>query len=98
MVEILAATKEEVEFANNRLGEFNLSLVPATQNPTFVLKNYAIKDKEAIIAAIKAEVYHWGILYIEILFVDENHRRKGLGSTLLKKVEQEAKEMGANLA
>lgn len=97
MVKILTATKEEIDFVDNKLGEFNLSQVPATQDPTLVLKNYVIKDKGLIIAGIKADVYHWGILYVDVLFVDENHRHKGLGSTLLQKVEQEAKEMGAKL-
>jgi GNAT superfamily N-acetyltransferase len=96
--DIVPATKEEAEFVCDKLGEFNLSQVPATHEPTLVLKNYAIKENGTIITGINAFVYHWGILYIEILFVDENHRDKGLGTTLLQKVEQEAKEMGATLA
>lgn len=95
---IISATQEEAEFIDNKLGEFNLSQVPATQAPTLVLKNYVIKDNGLIIAGIKSYIYHWGILYIEVLFVGENHRHKGLGTTLLQKVEQEAKEMGATLA
>ena len=95
---ITSATQKEVEFIDDRLGEFNLSQVPATHEPTLILKNYVIKDKEKIIAGIKACVYHWGILYVELLFVSETHRFEGLGSTLLQKVEQEAQEMGASLA
>lgn len=37
------------------------------------------------------------ILYVNILFVKENHRRKNLGSILLQKVEAEAKSIGASL-
>ena len=98
MVKILTATKEEAEFIDNKLGEFNRSQVPATQAQTGGLRNYIIKDRETIIAGIASRIYRWGVLYIEVLFVDENHRHKGLGTTLLQKVEQEAKEMGASLA
>lgn len=97
--DIIPATQEETTFIDNKLGAFNRSQVPATQEPSLILKNYVIKDdKGMIIAGIKADIYHWGILYIELLFVDENHRHNGLGSTLLQKVEQEAKAMGATLA
>ncbi len=96
--DIIPATKEEAEFIDNKLGAFNLSQVPAAHEPTLVLKNYTIKENGTIIAGINAFVYHWGILYIEVLFVDESHRHKGLGTTLLQKVELEAKEMGATLA
>jgi len=47
--DIIPATKEEIDFVDDKLGEFNLSLVPATQEPTLVLKNYVIKDKEALL-------------------------------------------------
>lgn len=95
--EITPATPEEVTFVDDKLGEFNRSQVPATHEPSLVLKNYTIKDQGTIIAGINACVYHWGILYVEILFVDAQYRGQGLGSTLLQKVEHEAKEMGATL-
>lgn len=94
---ITSATQAEVEYVDNKLGEFNRSQVPATQEPTLILKNYIIKDNGTIIAGIKSDIYHWGILYVEVLFVDESHRHKGLGSALLQKVEEEAKAMGATL-
>jgi GNAT superfamily N-acetyltransferase len=96
--DIIPATQEETTFIDDKLGKFNRSQIHVTQEQTGGLKNYIIKDRGTIIAGITSRIYRWGILYIEVLFVDENHRHKGLGSTLLKKVEQEAKEMGANLA
>ena len=68
---ITSATQKEMEFIDNRLGEFNLSQVPATHEPTLILKNYVIKDGKKISAGIKACVYHWGILYI-----GQNSRRR----------------------
>ena len=98
--DIYPATKEEAEFVDNKLlAEFNRSQIPVTQEPTLILKNYVIKDDNGtIIAGIKSDIYYWGILYVEVLFVEKNHRHKGLGSTLLQKVEQEAKAMGGTLA
>jgi GNAT superfamily N-acetyltransferase len=43
-------------------------------------------------------MYCWGILYIDVLFVEESHRGQQLGSLLLSKVEAEAKSMGASLS
>lgn len=96
-MDILPATKEEAELIDDKLGAFNRSQVPATQEPTLVYKNYIIKDKGEIVAGIKSDIYHWGILYVEVLFVEEKYRGQRLGSTLLQKVESEAKAMGATL-
>ncbi|MBY0281438.1 MAG: GNAT family N-acetyltransferase [Alphaproteobacteria bacterium] len=96
--DIFPATKQQAELIDNRLGEFNRTQVPATHEPTLVIKNYIIKDNEEIIAGINSFVYHWGVLYVEVLYIDEKYRGQRLGSTLLQKVEQEAKEMGATLA
>ena len=43
-------------------------------------------------------MFPWGIMYVDSLFVEENHRNKGLGSMLLQKVEKEAKTIGATLS
>jgi GNAT superfamily N-acetyltransferase len=60
--------------------------------------NYIIKEDGAIIAGINAELYYLNVLHIKILFVDEKYRLHQLGSTLLKKVEDEAKAQGAEIA
>lgn len=95
---ILSATPEEAEFIDNKIVEFNKTQVPFTQKETPLFKNYIIKNHEKIIAGINACIYHWGILYIDVLFVDEHHRGKKLGHQLLLHVEQEAKTLGATLS
>ena len=47
---------------------------------------------------INSLMYCWGMLYIDVLFVDESHRGQQLGNLLLSKVESEAKSMGASLS
>lgn len=96
--EIIPATQEEARFIDDKIAEYNRSQVPVSPERTGGLKNYIIKDGETIIAGITSQVYRWGILYIDVLFVDESHRHNGLGSTLLQKVEGDAKAMGAYLA
>lgn len=95
---IYPATQKEVKIIDNKIDEFNKSQVPFTQKQSVIPKNYVIKDDGKIIAGINADVYYWGILYIGVLFVDEDQRGKQLGSALLRKVENEAKTMGATLA
>lgn len=95
---ITEATPDEVEFIDNQIVEFNKSQVPFTQKQTPIFKNYVIKENDLVVAGINALIYHWGILYIDVLFVNENYRCKNLGSQLLKRVEGDAKEMGATLS
>jgi GNAT superfamily N-acetyltransferase len=97
LYDILASTEQDAEFIDNKIVEFNKSCAPFTQKETPLLKNYVIKDEGEIIAGINACIYHWGILYVDVLYVNENHRLKKLGSLLLQKVENEAQNMGATL-
>ncbi len=62
-----------------------------------MIKNYVIKENDLIIAGINSCIYNWGILYIDVLFVDEQHRGNNLGSSLLAHVEADARQMGAHL-
>jgi len=94
--DITTATKEEAELVDKKLVESIRNEIHLTQET--VLKNYVIKDEGKIIAGINAFIMPWGIMYVDVLFVDESYRYKGLGTTLLKRVEGEAKAMGAALS
>ncbi len=96
--DIIPASLEEADMVDHKLAEFNNRQVPFTQKENPILENYVIKDNGTIIAGIKADIYHWGILYIAVLFIDERYRGKGLGSALLNKVESDARAVGATLA
>ena len=59
----------------------------------FVNINKKIVDEENnIIAGCIARMYCWRVIYIDILWVDDNHRKQGLGTMLLKEVERVAEE------
>lgn len=96
--EITISTEEEVEYISDEIMHFNSRMVPFTQKETPIFKRYVIKDNNQVIAGINAIIYHWGILFIDELFVSETHRHKKLGSYLIKKVEDEAREIGATLS
>jgi GNAT superfamily N-acetyltransferase len=101
--DVQPGTEEEMKVIDKKLCELIDQQVPFTQaldgnHEPVLVKNYVIKDGGKIIAGIKSDVYGWKILYIELLFVEEAHRHKALGSFLLNKVEAEARAMGARLA
>ncbi|MDP3533326.1 MAG: GNAT family N-acetyltransferase [Alphaproteobacteria bacterium] len=94
--DILPSTKEEEEIVINKIVSFN-NLQEKFINNNLIFNNYIIKDCDEIIAGINSVITYWNILFISILFVDENHRGKNLGSLLLRKVEDEAKSLGVTL-
>jgi GNAT superfamily N-acetyltransferase len=61
--------------------------------------DYSVKDERGqMIAGITAHLGYWGGLSIDVLFVSEEYRKKGIGSDLLRFVEKKAKEMGSKIA
>lgn len=94
---VLQATTEESDYIRDRIVDFNIQQVPLTQKEILVYKNYVIKENNEVVAGINAKMYMWGILFIDILFIAESHRKKQLGTYLLSKVEDEAKQEGATL-
>ncbi|MFI5332970.1 MAG: GNAT family N-acetyltransferase [Candidatus Babeliales bacterium] len=96
---VTSASTQDTDFIDQQIVEFNNSKVPFTQDPAFINFNYVIKDENGtIIGGIIAASYCWKILYINVLWVDEQHRKHGYGSQLLEKVEQEAQKIGCTLA
>lgn len=83
---------------DQKLFEFNKLCVPATQKPEVINLNFTIKNDHEVIAGLCADVYIWQILYLSVFFVEENYRHQGLGTILLNKVEEKAKQLGATLS
>lgn len=99
-LDIAISGEKESQFVDNKIIAFNRSHAPFTQGDNdFVSLNFHIKDEnDCVIAGINSLMYCWGMLYIDVLFVDENHRGQQLGRLLLRKTEIEAKSMGATLS
>jgi GNAT superfamily N-acetyltransferase len=95
---ITESTPNENEYIDNALGDFNISKVPLTQENPLTFICYHIKNKDHhIIGGIKSILYNWNCLFVELLWIDDQHRNKDLGSLLLNKVENEALKLGCHL-
>lgn len=95
---IKESSKEEAELIIKGIVDYNLSKVSLIQEAPFIWINRVIADiKGDIIAGINSKMYCWNCLYIDVLWVKEEHRKEGLGSKLLSEVEEIAKEKGCYL-
>ena len=96
---VVKVQPHEVVVIENKITSYNNSKVPFIQEQPFINLNFCIKDDSGlIIAGITSLMYCWGILFVDILAVDEKYYKNGLGSKLLSRVENEAKKLGATLA
>ncbi len=85
-------------FIKDKLVEYNLSMVPATQSELFESVSKKIVDEEGnIIAGCLAIMHCWNVVAVDILWVNEQYRGQRLGSILLGEVEREAMEKGCHL-
>ena len=86
-------TDKEIAFVNNALQKFNDEKVGPDNHELLNIVEY--NNSGNIIAGILGGTY-WGWMHIDILWVDENHRRQGLGSQLLETAESEAIKRGCH--
>lgn len=56
-----------------------------------------VEEAGKLIAGLDACVTAFRILYVSTVFVDEDYRRKGVGTLLIKEMEKRAAAMGVNL-
>ena len=85
-------------FLVDKLVEYNLSQVPATQEENFVdLSRKVLSEDGKILAGIIVRMYCWRCIYIDTFWIDESMRGEGLGTLLLEEVERVAKENGSHL-
>ena len=86
-------SKNETDFIRNALAEFNNAIVGEDgHTPLNIVEQ---DDDGNIIGGILGGTY-WGWMYIDILWVREDCRRKGLGSKLLIEAEKEAIRRGCH--
>lgn len=90
--------REEKEFIINNLIAFNreqMRLAPEEDSADLSRVITGADGKPA--AGIIAMKYMKECVCVEILWVDERHRKEGLGSRLLEAVEAEAKKQGCTI-
>lgn len=86
-------TENEIQFIRKSLDQFNFQIVG---NDNHTPLNIITHDKKGNpIGGILGGTY-WGWMYIDILWVEQTHRRQGIGSELLQQAEQEAIRRGCH--
>ena len=86
-------SKEETEQIRAELFRFNSSKVGDDCHTSLNIVEYDTDGN--IIGGILGGTY-WGWMYVDILWVREDHRGKGIGSKLLTEAENEAKARGCH--
>ena len=93
--DIIPCTEEDADFIEEKLDAINHSIVPpeeGTEDEDLVFK---ITDDEGnTIAGCILVIGSWKIAELDIIWVDEKYRRKGLGSALIREAEKVARERG----
>ena len=86
-------SKNEIEYVREALTQFNREHVGDDGHTPLNIVEYNAKGE--IIGGILGGTY-WGWMYIDILWVNEHCRRRGLGSKLLSEAEKEAVRRGCH--
>lgn len=81
------------DYIEEKIEEYNFSVVEPAEGEkeeTVILKITDEEDK--VIAGCITKFYPWKIAYLNVLWVDETYRQKGLGSKLIQEYERLARE------
>lgn len=100
IMKVLVGTEDEINEISDQLFSFNKNLVPGfvgRDTPSDVIR-YVVKNDDELIAGIVGRIIINNVVYIDDLFVKEHFRQQGCASSLLSKVESEAKSRGCYLA
>ena len=96
---IKESTKEESDLIWQGIIEYNSSKLSLKGDIPFIPVNRVMKDLDGnIIGGINCELsYYWNTMYIDMLWVKDEFRKKRLASKLLKEIELIGKEQGCKL-
>lgn len=98
MISIVPGSEQEIIQVRHALGKFNHEHSPYTQKKSPIYFNFVAKtEQDNIIGGIVAHLYNWNILFVDVLWINESHQRKGLGRMLLETVIDDALKMGCTL-
>ena len=86
-------TEKEIKYIRDSLNRFNQEIVGDDGHTPIQIVEYDFDGN--VIGGILGGTY-WGWMYIDILWVDEKHRKKGIGSRLLRAAEEEAARRGCH--
>jgi GNAT superfamily N-acetyltransferase len=90
----LSNTDKDAEFIRQKLNQYNFALVPLDDHEKLCL---VVREGHGVVAGLVGGTY-WKWLYVQLLWVDEGWRGRGLGSSLLARAEAIAIERGCQNA
>ena len=89
----ITPTENEIKYIREELNQFNNERVGEDGHTPLNIVEYDAKGN--VIGGFLGGTY-WGWMYVDILWVHESHRYKGIGSKLLRKAEKEAIRRGCH--
>ena len=89
----ITPTENEIKYIREELNQFNNERVGEDGHTPLNIVEYDTNGN--IIGGILGGTY-WGWMYVDVLWVHESHRYKGIGSKLLCKAEEEAIRRGCH--
>ena len=92
--EVQPGDEEDRKIIDNGLGAHNRAAVPKKHDYVSLDKKL-VDDGGSMIAGIVAGVDGWDTAYIDMMWVSEPCRNRGIGASLLEEVEEEARKNGA---
>jgi len=92
-MEIIDLNEEQVEDIETRLSLFDENYITYKMDGCIRI---GAEDQGRLIAGLDACITAFKILYVSTVFVDEEYRRKGIGTRLIREMEKRAAAMGVN--
>ena len=86
-------SENEIKYIRESLNQFNCEIVGDDGHTPLAITEH--DENGNPIAGILGGTY-WGWMYVDILWVHEDHRHRGIGTRLLRKAEQEAVQRGCH--
>jgi Predicted acetyltransferase len=93
-MKIVDLNAEEVSDIESRLEAYDDSRMHFRMDGCIQI---GIEEDGQLVAGLDACMTAFRILYVSTLFVNEEHRRKGFGTALIREMEARAAEMGATV-
>ena len=96
--EIRPLTEEDEAFIEKKIGEYAYMMAPPEPGtPEEERIIFRAEDKDGSFAGgCVVNVHEWGRAVLALLWVEDRHRKTGLGSVLLKAAERAARERGCH--
>jgi GNAT superfamily N-acetyltransferase len=96
--ELKPMDKDEINYILEKLGALEDAIVPPREDSveeTIVLK--MTNGEGTIIAGCLTTICTWDVADLDLLWVDERYRNRGLGSALIREAERIVREKGCHL-